>query len=221
MRIDLAHTLLTPLTTIKGYVSSLLQSDTACSRELQQEFLRAIDQAADQLNEAIRGLLASIQYDPESLQSSRTVTIIPDLLKKAEARLSKEKWKRLVKFHCYRNLPPVLVSQPHILQAISHLAHYVDEVAAPGVDLCIEALYTDNQPLICVGINSKGLYIDYRNKGFMGSAGDSNESQESVLSDDDLRLIVCRNILEAHGTLLHAETSLGKATRFWFTLPTA
>jgi K+-sensing histidine kinase KdpD len=220
MQVDLAHKLLTPLTTIKGYVSSLLQSDAADSPELQQEFLRAIDRAADQLNEAIRGLLASIQCEPDILQTRRTVTTIPDLLKKAEAHLEGEGWKRPVKFHCDQDLPPVLASQHHILQVISHLAHYADEAAAPGAGLEVAALCSDSQPLLRIGISSKEPSIDRRSENFVESAGDSNESQEIALADADLRLIMCCNILKAHGSLLRSETSLDKAVKFWFTLPT-
>jgi K+-sensing histidine kinase KdpD len=220
-QVDLAHALLTPLTTIKGYVSSLLQSDAAGSPELQQEFLRAIDRAADQLNETIKGLLASLQYEPDSLGPSRTVATIPDLLKQAEAHLLNEKWRRLVKFHCYQSLPPVLVSQHHIIQVIRHLAHYADEAAAPGLDLCVEALYSNGRPLICIDVSSKESFTDRYGESLMESAEDSYRSQESALANGDLRLIVCRNILEAHGVILHAETSSEKAIRFWFTLPIA
>jgi K+-sensing histidine kinase KdpD len=221
MQDDLAHKLLTPLTTIKGYVSSLLQSDAADSPELQQEFLRAIDRAADQLNEAIRRLLASIQYEPDHLQTSRTIISIPDLLKKAEAHLAGEGWKRSVKFHCYQDLPLVLVSQPHILQVISHLAHYADEAAAPGPGLEVAVLCPDSQPLIRIEISSNELRIDYRSEGFVESAWNSNEPQEYALADTDLRLIICCNILKAHNSLLHGEMPLDEAVKFWFTLPTA
>lgn len=219
MQDDLAHRLLTPLTTIKGYVSSLLQSDAAGSPELQQEFLRAIDRAADQLNEAIRGLLASVQYEPDLLQTSRTVTTIPDLFKKAEAHLAGGGLKRPVKFHCYQDLPPVLVSQHHILQVISHLAHYTDEAAAPGLNLEIAAICPGNKPLICVGVNNKEPRIDHWNENFVESARGSDESPESALADGDLRLIICRDILKAHCSLLHVETPLDKTVKFWFTLP--
>jgi len=200
----------------------LLQSDTACSPELQKEFLQAIDQAADQLNEAIRELLASSQYESESpLSSFQTVTTIPDLLKNTEAHLSKEQWSRPVKFHCNQDLPSVLVSQQHIVQVISHLAHYADEAAVPESELVIGAFSSDGQPLICVQVNNEESFADDCSEGYAEPARDSDESQESSPVDDDRRLIVCRNILEAHGVALHAEASPGKAIKFWFTLPAA
>lgn len=221
-QVDLAHALLTPLTTIKGYVSSLLQSDTACSPELQQEFLKAIDQAADQLNKAIRELLASSQYEPESLSPGfQTVTTMPDLLKNAEAHLSKEQWSRPVKFRCDQDLPPVLASQQHVIQVISHLAHYADEAAVLKSDLSIEAFYSNGQPLICIQVNREGCFANPGSEGYAEPARDSDESQENSLIDDDRRLVICRNILKVHGVTLHAETSPGEAIKFWFTLPAA
>ncbi|MCH7620508.1 MAG: GAF domain-containing protein, partial [Chloroflexi bacterium] len=54
---DLAHTLRGPLTSIKGYTSSLLRTDVAWSAELEREFLETIDREADRLNQAVSDLL--------------------------------------------------------------------------------------------------------------------------------------------------------------------
>ncbi len=54
---DLAHTLRSPLTSIKGYASSLLRTDVAWSEELEREFLETIDREADRLNQAVIDLL--------------------------------------------------------------------------------------------------------------------------------------------------------------------
>ena len=56
-RTDLAHTLRSPLTSIKGYTSSLLRTDVAWSEELEREFLETIEREADRLNEAVSDLL--------------------------------------------------------------------------------------------------------------------------------------------------------------------
>ena len=54
---DLAHTLRSPLTSIKGYTTSLLRTDVAWSEELEREFLETIDREADRLNQAVSDLL--------------------------------------------------------------------------------------------------------------------------------------------------------------------
>ncbi len=56
-RADLAHTLRSPLTSIKGYTSSLLRTDVSWSEELEREFLETIDREADRLNQAVSDLL--------------------------------------------------------------------------------------------------------------------------------------------------------------------
>ena len=60
-RADLAHTLRSPLTSIKGYTSSLLRSDVSWSEELEREFLETIDREADRLNQAVSDLLDTSQ----------------------------------------------------------------------------------------------------------------------------------------------------------------
>ena len=54
---DLAHALRGPLTSIKGYASSLLRRDVDWPEELEREFLETIDREADRLNQAVSDLL--------------------------------------------------------------------------------------------------------------------------------------------------------------------
>ena len=61
---DLAHTLRSPLTSIKGYTSSLLRTDVSWSEELEREFLETIDREADRLNQAVNDLLETSR-DPD------------------------------------------------------------------------------------------------------------------------------------------------------------
>jgi signal transduction histidine kinase len=56
--VDAAHALRNPLTAIKGFSSSLLQSDLTWSSEDQQEFLKTIDRETDRLEQVVRDLLA-------------------------------------------------------------------------------------------------------------------------------------------------------------------
>lgn len=49
------------MTAIKGYSSSLLQSDLTWSPEVQHEFLKTIDREADRLERVVSDLLAPRQ----------------------------------------------------------------------------------------------------------------------------------------------------------------
>lgn len=61
---DIVHPLRTTLTSIKAYVSSLLQPDISWSDELRDEFLRTVEQEADRLNQLVNDLLARTKLDP-------------------------------------------------------------------------------------------------------------------------------------------------------------
>ncbi len=67
--VDAAHALRNPLTSIKGYSSSLLQSDLTWSPEVQQEFLKTIYQETDRLEQVVQDLLAPPQATDSSKQS--------------------------------------------------------------------------------------------------------------------------------------------------------
>ena len=55
--IKVAHSLRTPLSSIKGYSSTLLQPDVVWPPEMYQEFIETIDREADELNRVINDLL--------------------------------------------------------------------------------------------------------------------------------------------------------------------
>jgi signal transduction histidine kinase len=54
---EVAHTLRSPLTAIKGYSTSLLQPGLTWPPEVQREFLKTIARASDQLDRALQDLL--------------------------------------------------------------------------------------------------------------------------------------------------------------------
>ena len=69
--VDAAHALRLPLSSIKGYSSTLLQPDVSWPPEVRQEFLETIDREVDRLTGAINDLLGSIESELGSVHLDR------------------------------------------------------------------------------------------------------------------------------------------------------
>ncbi len=97
--LDLAYALRTPLTSIKGYSGSLLQTDISWPPEVRKEFLETIDQQADRLNRVIDDLMStnvSVRSQPEV---ERLVTTMTTLWRLGEGKLlTSAHWQRSVRF---------------------------------------------------------------------------------------------------------------------------
>ena len=78
--ISAAHALRTPLSSIKGYSSTLLQSDVAWPPELHQEFIETIDREADQLSRAINEVLESMESESSTVHLIRSVVSVECML---------------------------------------------------------------------------------------------------------------------------------------------
>ena len=217
-QVDLAHLLRTPLTSIKGYTSSLLRSDMTWPPELQREFLQTIEQATDQLNQTVSDLLTPTRSVPDEIQLLRSEITIQRLLEQAKADLDGENWPAPLHLGWNPDLPPVLVDHQRVRQVISHLIRCVGDPVAP---VYLAARHQDGQPTIIIEpVDSNHLSNGPWQK-FLGEGDQVTEHHPGAPGDRELRMVMCRAILQAHGATLRWEISPGEMARFGFGLPVA
>ena len=137
--VDAAHALRTPLSSIKGYSSTLLQPDLAWPPELHQEFLETIDREADHLNRTINDLLGSTQSESGTVRIDRSAAEVNRLLQMAEAELSAGGRRRPFRFVCEPDLPAVVADQARTVQVMVYLARCADQVSAHGAVVLVHA----------------------------------------------------------------------------------
>ena len=218
--IHAAHTLRTPLTSIKGYSSTLLQADVAWPPELYQEFLQTIDREADRLTSAVNDLLGSADAKSSPVRLDRTVTCVESLFRLADADSKRTDCFRRVRFECERGLTKVLIDPARMVTVLGYLLRCVEYTSAPGAGLRVQAVSSKGLPRMSVGVV---------NAATIGS-GVPDESHTTLnrlgefyagCLDTDLMLSVCRDLLSAHGVDLHVIPLETNESRFWFELPVA
>lgn len=196
---DLAHALRTPLSSIKGYSSSLLQPDISWPGEVLQEFLETIDREAGRLNRVIDDLLDAVEVPRTELRLDRSVTMVETLLRLAEAQLlTSEGWNKVV-----RVLPPagkslVLVDQTRMTQVLVYLLRYATGSTPQDSELLLSAISSEDGVEISVRATQQvigRIGVDVLTGGI--TYRDGGDSLEDHL-DDALRLSVCRTVLAAH-----------------------
>jgi GAF domain-containing protein len=217
---DAAHALRSPLSSIKGYSSTLLQLDVAWSPEEYQEFLKTIDHEADELNRAIDSLLDATEEEPGTDHLNLVRVTVESLFQVVDADLTDERWQGAVWFECEPDLPPVLVDRARLAQAIGYLARCAGRTVAAGATLRVWASLEEGRPRVSIR-STRGEPAAESPHPFSkpGAAGPGDTPLSWISAD--LMLTVCRNLLQAHGVSLRTGPPESQEELFQFDLPVA
>ncbi len=210
---SVSHDLRTPLATITGAASSLLQ-DASLGAEGRRELEAAIYEEAVRLNRLVTNLLDMTRLESGSLQLNRDWHSVEELVGSALARLETTLKGRAVRVRVPEDLPLVPVDGVLVEQALVNLlenaAKYTDLPGAIDVTAKVEAgsivvEVADEGPGLPPGTEERVFEKFYR--------------AESAPRGFGLGLPICRAIVTAHGGRIWAERREPRGTRFRFTLP--
>jgi two-component system, OmpR family, sensor histidine kinase KdpD len=210
---SVSHDLRTPLATITGAASSLLQDaslDAAGRRELEA----AIYEEAVRLNRLVGNLLDMTRLESGSLRLSRDWHSLEELVGSALARLEPALKGRAVRTRIPEDLPLVPVDGVLVEQALVNLLENA-------------AKYSDASGAIDVTATAKGgeVVVEVADEGPGLPPGDEERVFEkfyraaSTPRGFGLGLPICRAIVTAHGGRIWAERRAPRGTAFRFTLP--
>lgn len=217
--VDAAHALRSPLSSIKGYSSTLLQPDVSWPPEVRQEFLETIDREADQLAGAINDLLGSMESELGTVHLDRWLVPVQSLLHMAEAQLLGDDGGA-TRFQCEPDLSPVMVDQTRMVQVIVYLATSARRAASSGAVLIVHARRMEEQIRIIIGLAREPA--DVGDELEVPPPQTNSEGRvASTWVHEELMLSVCQTVLLAHGVELHQGPPGMQEEIFWFELAAA
>ena len=219
LMVDAAHALRSPLSSIKGYSSTLLQTDVSWPPEVRQEFLETIDREADQLTGAINEFLGSMEAELGKVHLDRRPVPVQNLFWIAEPDVVGD-GVGPIWFHCEADLPPVMVDEDRIAQVIVNLTNFARSAVSSGATLTTRAHRMEERIRIVIG-HAKG----HADGGYGSGVSPTLINKEGRFSPTwvhkELMLSICKTVLLAHGVELHQEPPEREEEIFWFELPVA
>ncbi len=218
---DVSQELRTPLTSIKGSASTLLNSPYPVDPVEARQFLRVIDEQTDHMRHLINDLVDITHIEAGTLSVSPEPMDVASLLDQArEAHIHAGAPNISVEFELTPTLPNVMADSRRILHVFNDLVDSVLNGSSEASTVRIEAM--PREPYVVFSVTGESLdpvplpseSLSVKRPGNIRRAGGEKHGR------GDLGIAICKGIVEAHGGRLTAEGGgEGHNVRFTFTLP--
>jgi len=213
---SLSHDLRTPLGSITGASTSLLQDTGGMTDQTKRGLLESIQTESERMNRLIGNLLNMIRVETGSLQVQKEWQPLDDTIGVALIRLDERMKGHPVSVKLQPDLPLAYIDGILIEQVFINLLENAAKYTPQGSPIDIVASAEDGQILVEIADRGPGLPPGEEAKIFekfyrvpsAGSAGGVG-----------LGLTICRGIITAHGGKIWAENRAGGGASFKFTLP--
>lgn len=215
-----AHELRTPLSSIKGFASTLLADDVEWSRESQVDFIKTINEEADKLNSLIEQLLDLSRLEAGGSTLALETWPLADIISHSAAQLNALTRQHELVIDIAKTLPPVHVDKQRVGQVLTNLVGNAAKYSPAHSRITILAEADGDFVRINVIDQGPGIAPDERDKVFLPFY--RAQSQAAPKSKGvGLGLFICQRLVEAHGGRIWIEQHEGPGTTILFTLPLA
>jgi signal transduction histidine kinase len=210
-----SHELRSPLTSVKGYTSLLLNRWDRISDEQKRTMLTQINHDADRVTRLITELLDISRLETGRLHLRRQQVDLVALARAVVDRLSFEYAGLDCTIDFTDGFPPVYADRDKVEQVLTNLVENAAKYASP-IGMRIEG--TTNGDEVAVAVADRGAGIPGADLRRVFTKFFRRESGRPTGSG--LGLWISRGLVEAHGGRLTATSIEGQGSVFRFTLPT-
>lgn len=210
----ISHDLRTPLTSIKGYASMVLDYEEKMKPEARRESLLAIIRASDRLVKLIDQIIDISRLSTGEAQLKKTRVNLGDLLQ-AAAENAGHRMPDFTINTLFETFPPqVKIDERRIREVIYNFLDNAMRFSPPGSRIDVKAGTCEGEATVCI-----------QNQDIRPGQGSGPLPDPDCLErgDDDIRgvslnIMLSRTIVEMHGGRLWLERN-GAGYKFCFSLP--
>lgn len=211
-----SHELKTPVTLIKGYVSTLRRDDVEWDHEVMENSLQVIEEEADRLTDLIGDLLDASQLQAGGMQLKRVDIDMRNLAEHLADRFQIQTVNHEIIVDFPEDFPIVMADETRIEQVISNMISNAIKYAPDG-DIRITGQVHPDQVCICITDEGPGIAtgdLPHIFDRFYRAQETSRKTKGAGLG-----LYLARAIVEAHNGRMWADPKTDTGARICFSLP--
>lgn len=213
-----SHDLRTPLTSIYGASSAILENFDVLSQEQRLKLTKEVQEDAKWLIRMVENLLSVTRIDDGKVQIKKTTTVLEELIDTV-----------IVKFHKHFPGQKVIVQIPDVFVIIPMDAMLIEQVLvnllenavyhAKGMtELVLQVECRENQAVFSVRDNGCGIPAERMRNLFAGRLEQTGQPSDGTRHNMGIGLSVCDTIIKAHGSEIIAANRQEGGAEFTFAL---
>ncbi len=211
---SISHDLRTPLASIMGSATSLLDQQARLEPAARQDLLLTIQEEAGRLNRLVSNLLNMTRVESRALHPHLELHSVEDLVGSTLAH--PETTGREVRLALESDLPMVPFDFVLMEQVLLNLLDNACKFSSPGTPVEIAAQREPSHLCVTVSDRGRGIPSTALEKVFDKFY---RVPDNGIIPGSGLGLSICKGIVEAHGGCIWATAREGGGTRITFTLP--
>jgi len=213
---SISHDLRTPLVSITGALTALLDNDSSLDDMTRKELLGIAFEEADRLNRLVGNLLDMTRMEAGALRISRKPCELRDVLGTSLEQLKEKIGSRNINIDIPRDFPEIPMDFTFMMKVFFNLIDNALKYSSADTPIVIKAASLKDK-----------VMIEIKDQGIGIPRGDLKRIFEKFyrverprkISGTGLGLSICKGIIEAHGGEIAAQNNPDKGATFTITIP--
>lgn len=214
-----SHDLRTPLTTIYGSCSAIMENYDSLSKEQQLKLLGEMQQDSEWLIRMVENLLSVTRIDGDKVQLTKHPTVLEELIDAVLVKFRKRCPGQQVEVEIPEDFVIIPMDAMLIEQVLINMLENAVDHAEGMTELKLTVTTENNTAVFCISDDGCGIPADRIEKIFTGYLLDRDAvPADGRRSNMGIGLSVCAAIIKAHGSEIHAENNESGGASFSFAL---
>ena len=215
-----SHDLRTPLTTIYGSSSTLLENRTTMSEDQRVRILEGIREDSQWLIRMVENLLSITRIDSGKVKILKSSTVLDDLIDAVALKFQKRYPGQPLEIRIPDEIVMIPMDAMLIEQVIINILENAVHHAEGMTKLLLQVRTAGRKAVFEIRDNGCGIPENRLSKLFTGICPPDDKVPDSRKRNAGIGLSVCATIIKAHGGEISAENSPEGGAVFRFTLDT-